>query len=156
MGVLGISLGTTTIGIAYMHDWELRDFNTHSFRAQWSEDKADHVIKRIGTYFTTYHISIVVIKVPPKTHQPASIDLLLKKLMAFIAIKGCMMDVCTKQDLKQHLPGAKNHRDLMDFVVKTYPITTTEYSAALERKNQYHKKVFEAIVAAHIGKEKGG
>jgi len=156
MNVLGISLGTTTIGIAYMHDRELRDFNTHSFRAQWSEDKADIVIRRIGAYFATHHISFVVIKVPPKTHQPASIALLLKKLVALVEIKGCMMDVCTKQDLKQHLPGAKNHQDLMDFVVNAYPITTTEYNAALRRKNQYHKKVFEAIVAAHVGKEKGG
>jgi hypothetical protein len=156
MGVLGISLGTTTVGIAYINERELYDFNTHSFRAEWSEKKADAIVNRIGLYFTRYAVGLVVIKVPPKTHQPASIKLLLQKLGSFVAYKGCMADVCTKQDLKRHIPGAKNHKDVMSFVVQTYPITTTEYSLALQRKNQYHKKVFEAIIAAHIGKEKGG
>lgn len=156
MNILGISLGTTTIGVAYLSDRELHAYYTHSFREPWSDQKADTIIKRIGSYFTRYHVSIVMVKVPPHTHQPATIDELLQKLSNFVAIKGCMMDVCTKQDLKNHIPGAKNHDDVMKFVVNTYPITTTEYARALKRKNQYHKKVFEAIVAAHVGKEKGG
>ena len=95
-GILGISLGTTTIGVAYIHERELQDFNTHSFRATWSDNKADAIVNRIGTYFNRYDITLVLIKVPPKAHQPESIGILLKKVLSYISYKGCMVEVCTK------------------------------------------------------------
>ena len=74
--------------------------------------------------------------------------------MALCEYKGCMTTTCTKKDLKQHIPTAKNHGDIMRFVVEQYPIVTPEYVRATKRKNHYHKKLFEAVIAAHVESKK--
>lgn len=150
MLILGISLGTTTAGVAVLHDKELIQSQTHSFREVWSEKKADKIVSKFHYYIQQYRIEIVVIKVPPKSHHPPPVVLLLKKLVELCTYKGCMVQTCTKQDLKKRIPGAKNNNDIMFFATTQYPIITPEYTQALAAKNQYHKKLFEAVVAAHL------
>jgi hypothetical protein len=156
MDILGISLGTTTIGIAVINERELAESNIHSFRAIWSDKKASTIISRIASYLHTYSVHFVVVKLPPHTHQPPTILQLMAMLTELCNLHGCMVSVCTKEDLKQHIPGAKNHSDIMHFVVEHYPITTMDFKNAKKRKNNYHNKLFDAVAAAHIGKIKGG
>jgi hypothetical protein len=150
MLILGISLGTTTTGIAVLKDKELIQWQTHSFREVWSEQKAEDIVNRFHYYIRQYRIEVVVIKLPPQSHQPTPVVQLLKKLVDLCAYKGCMVQTCTKRDIKKEIPGARNNNDIMLFAITHYPIITPEYTKALAGKNQYHKKLFEAVVAAHL------
>jgi hypothetical protein len=75
---------------------------------------------------------------------------LLKKVVEVCKYKGCVVETCTKREMKDKIPGARNNDDIMRFAITHYPIITPEYSQALARKNHYHKKLFEAVVAAHL------
>ncbi|MDB5124848.1 MAG: hypothetical protein JWP94_2977 [Mucilaginibacter sp.] len=150
MLILGISLGTTTAGIAVVNNKELLQSQTHSFREVWSEHKADKIVKKFHYYIQQYRVEIVVIKLPPKSHRSPPVLLLLEKVVDLCTYKGCMVQTCTKQDIKRRIPGAKNNDDIMLFAITQYPIITPEYTQALAGKNQYHKKLFEAVVAAHL------
>lgn len=156
MVILGISLGTTTAGIAIMDEKELVHWQTHSFRAVWSDRKADGIVARLGSYLTRYRVQVVVVKLPPKSHQPYSVSQLLKKVVELCSYHGCMVQTTTKKELKAKIAGAKNHSDIMSFAIFHYPIITHQYQRALSRKNHYHKKLFEAVVAAHLCDKKSG
>lgn len=156
MVILGVSLGTTTAGVALIEDKRLIHAQTHSFRALWSDQKADAIVEKLARHMWRYHVQTVVVKVPPESHRPPTMLELIKKVIAMCEYKGCIVSTCTKEDLKGHIPTARNHNDLMQFAIEHYPIVTPEFIRATQQKNRYHHKLFEAIVAAHIANTKGG
>jgi RNase H-fold protein (predicted Holliday junction resolvase) len=156
MGTLGISLGTTSSGIAIINGKELILENIHSFRAPWTAQKADYIVKRLLKYLVHYHIQLVVIKLPPRSHQPETVRALIAKLTEQCSYHGCIVKTCTKSELKRHIIGARNTADMMRFVASQYPSLTQKHEQAQKHKNQYHTKVFEAVLAAHIQNTKSG
>jgi len=156
MAILGVSLGTTTVGIALVGDNRLLHAQTHSFRDPWSDQKADAIVAKLAKHIWRYHVRFVVIKLPPKSHQPSTIIALIRKLTILCEYHGCMVSTCTKEELKRHIPHARNHHDLMRFAIEQYPVVIPEFTRATKQKNRYHHKLFEAIVAAHLANKKGG
>jgi len=156
MVILGISLGTTTVGIAVMNENELVTYNTHSFRAIWSECKAEAIIARLLEYIIRYRVQVVAIKLPPETHQPVTVTHLFHQLREQCTYHGCMVQTCTKAQLKRSLPGVSNTSDLMRYVAQHHPALVPQYEQSLKRKNQYHKRIFEAVIAAHMYDKKRG
>lgn len=156
MVILGISLGTTTAGIAILNEQELVAHNTHSFRAVWSEHKAEAIVSRLLEYILRYRVQIVVIKLPPETHQPITVTYLFHQLVEKCTYHGCMVQTCTKAQLKQSLPDVRNTVELMRYVTQHYPVLVPQYEQSLKHKNQYHKKIFEAVIAAHMCDKKRG
>jgi RNase H-fold protein (predicted Holliday junction resolvase) len=136
MVVLGISLGTTTTGIAVLNDGELIYWHTHSFRDKWSPDKAALITSRYGNYVSQYKPKKVVVKIPPVYHHSGAIKQLLEKI---------------KELFSYHIPEVANHNQLMAYAIEHYPILLPEYEQAMAGKNNYHAKLFDAVIAAHQG-----
>jgi len=154
MIILGISLGTATTGIAVLDGGELVFWHTHSFRDRWSSKKATKIASCYEAYVSQYKPYVVLIKVPPIHHHTAAIKQLLKKASTVFEYHGCMVEYKTKEDVKAVMQGVHNHNDLMKYAIAQYPILEEEYTQALATKQQYHAKVFDAVMVAHHGKIK--
>jgi RNase H-fold protein (predicted Holliday junction resolvase) len=147
MRVLGISLGTTTSGVAVISGGQLICWHIHSFRDRWSADKATAIAARYERYVTQYRPRIIVVKIPPLYHHTESIKQLLKKLAVLFQYHGCMVEYTTKEAVKADI--IKNNKELMKHATELYPILRPEYESALAGKNRYHAKLFDAVMAAH-------
>jgi hypothetical protein len=154
MLILGISLGTTTTGVAVLSDGELIFWHTHSFRDKWSDDKAALIASCYEEYVTQYEPTIVMVKVPPVYHHSTALKQLLEKLKSLFTYHCCMVEYKTKEEVKAAIiPVINNHDELMRHTSELYPILQPEYAQAVAGKNNYHAKLFDAVMVAHQGKE---
>jgi len=153
MVILGISIGTRTSGIAILENGSLQTWNTLSFRNKWSERKADKIIAKYDHYLKRHKVTVVVLKVPPFTHQTEAILTILKKVQDLIGFHGCMVQYKTQAEIKQAIPEIRNGRDLINHTAKLYPILIPEHNRELVNRNSYHDKMFEAVLVAHLYNE---
>lgn len=154
MTILGVSIGTRTSGVAVICDNELIHWQTHSFQGKWGASKAKKIQKRFEKYLTQYQALMVIVKVPPVTHQSTAILTIIKGLLSFIQLPGCMVQVTTKAEIKREVPEITNRETLMDYVTKRYPILKTELKQELDKNEPYYIRMFEAVLAAHLYKDK--
>lgn len=149
MRVLGISLGTTTSGVAVISGGELIHWHIHSFRDRWSAAKAAAIATRFERYVVQHNPRIIVIKIPPPHHHSTAIKQLLKKVATVLQYQGCMVEYKTKEEVKSVEMKINNHHQLMNYALERYPILLPEYEKAVAGKNHYHAKLFDAVMAAH-------
>lgn len=154
MVVLGISIGTRVTGIAIINNTELIAWQSHSFPAQWSKPKMEQIIARYEKYIRTHRVMMVVIKIPRLSHHNAALRSLLSKLRSLLTFHGCMMDYTTLNELKTTLPHIQNSSDIQDFTLNQYPVLLPEYSRERVNKRPYHHKMFEAVLIAHLWKDR--
>jgi len=154
MRVLSISLGTRDSGVALLSHGQLIHWQLHTFHERWSQEKLVYMLARYDRYITQYRIRHVVIKIPPASHHSKVFTVLLDKLSDVIKRRGCTVTCQTKADLKDLVPEVTNTKTLMEYVTKHYPILVPEQMKELSSKQKYHIKMFEAVLAAHVYKER--
>jgi len=152
MVILGISLGTSTTGIAVISGGELTFSHTHSFRDTWTDDKAVLITSRYEHYIIQHRPHITIVKIPPVHHHSSALKQLLQTLKTLFQYHGCMVEYKTKEEMKAEMPDIQNHHQLMNHCVELYPILQPEYNKAVAGKNNYHAKLFDAVMVAHLGK----
>src|SRR5271170_2620765 len=84
MVILGISIGTRSSGIAILEGNQLKAWNTISFKASWSEEKGDAIIKYYEQYIKKHNVKIVIVKIPRISHHTDAIVNLLQKVQKMI------------------------------------------------------------------------
>lgn len=151
--MLGISIGTRVTGIAIINDTELIAWQSHTFPAQWSKAKMEQIINRYEKYIRTHKVTMVVIKIPRLSHHNNALKNLLSKLRSLIAFHGCLMDYTTLNELKNTLP-IQNSFDIQTFIVHQYPVLLPEYNRERVNRRPYHQKMFEAVLIAHLWKDR--
>jgi hypothetical protein len=153
MVVLGISIGTRVTGIAIISNAELIAWQSHTFPAQWSRAKMEQIVSRYEKYIRTHRVTMVVIKIPRLSHHNRALKNLLARLRSLISFHGCLMDYTTLNELKTTLP-IQNSFDIQRYVVQQYPVLLPEYSREQVNKRPYHHKMFEAVLIAHLWKDR--
>jgi hypothetical protein len=156
MVILGISIGTRTSGIAILNNGQLRAWNTLSFKDTWSERKGQYIVDKYERYLKKHNVTVVVLKIPRLSHHTDAILTLLKKLESIIGFHGCMVEYKTQADIKTALPDIKNWKDLVHHTTELYPVLIKEKTRELSNRNNYHDKMFEAVLVAHLCKEEKG
>lgn len=152
--ILGVSLGTRSSGVAVINHRELLHWQTHSFPEIWSKEKAETILSRIVPHITRHKVETVVIKIPPVTHQTDALMAILKRLLSSIQYHGCMVQVTTKREIKALVPEVTNKGTLLRYVTDLYPSVVPEAEQESNRKEPYHLRMFEAILTAHLYKQK--
>lgn len=153
MIILGISIGTRTSGIAIISKRGLISWNTLSFKNTWSENKANHIIRKYEKYLHKQAVTVVVLKVPRISHHTEAIMSLLQKVNAIVAKHGCMVEYKSQEQIKTAVPHIKNQRDLIIHTANLYPVLMGNQEKELNNRNSYHDKMFEAVLVAHLWKE---
>ena len=154
MVVLGISIGTRITGIATINNTELIAWQSHSFPSQWSKAKMSQIISRYEKYIKMYKATMVVIKIPRLSHHNKAIQSLLERLNSIVSAHGCILDYTTLNEIKARLPFIRNASNIQDYSLKEYPVLLPEYSRERENKKPYHHKMFEAVLIAHLWKDR--
>ncbi len=148
--ILGISLGTRSVGLAVISHGALIHWHTHSFPGAWSEQKGSTIIERCDAIISQFRIKRVLVKVPPWHHHNPAISTLLRALLKTFQCYGCMVDYKTKEELKRFVPEVQNRDSLLKYVVNRYPALEPEYEREAPLRRPYHTKMFEAVLGAHV------
>ena len=150
MTVLGISLGTSRTGVCVLKDDILFDRHVHSYHDVWSATKLRAIINRYRQYVTKHNVTAIMVKIPPLDTHSKPLTRMVKHLERLAKRHDCMFDLITKGELKD-FTGTRSTSGLIECTRRLYP----ELSPLFEKgKQSYYKKLFEAVLSAHIFKER--
>jgi RNase H-fold protein (predicted Holliday junction resolvase) len=149
MTILGISIGTIRTGICVLKDGTLLDRHIHNYDDVWSTDKLRIIMNRYRGYITKHNVTAIMVKIPPVDKHTKPITRMLKKIERLAKRHDCLFDLITKGELKS-FTGTRSTSELIECTRRLYP----ELSPLFEKgKQSYYKKLFEAVLSAHIFKE---
>ena len=150
MTILGVSLGSRITGIAIIKDTELLVARSFTLR-----NKATKIhTATLDSYIRQYRIATAVIKMPPPTHITERLKEVLHQCLSLFQYHGCMVEYNDIKFIKERLPELANKKAVMRFATATYPALTPLNQKELTNKQKYHVKTFEAVVVAHLKKQR--
>ncbi|HEY8931423.1 MAG TPA: hypothetical protein VIM55_19625 [Mucilaginibacter sp.] len=154
MTILGISVGTRTSGIAIISDNGLISWNTLSFKSAWTERKGEAIVQKYQKYLDHHQVTAVILKVPRTSHHTNAILTILKKIDGIVKQHGCVVAYTSQIEIKNAVPHLKNGKDLIEHTTSLYPVLHRAQTRELTNRNNYHDKMFEAVLVAHLWKQK--
>jgi len=153
MIIFGISIGTMNTGVCVLQDGHLLDRHIHKFSTSWSEAKFRIIMKRYRQYLQKYSITAIVIKVPPVHKHTKAIARILKGIEALAKEYYCEFDLFTKSELKS-ITCMRSTDELIEYTKRLYPGLATLHKKGTANRHSYYKKMFEAILSAHVYQER--
>jgi hypothetical protein len=153
MTILGISVGTSRTGVCVLRDGVLVDRQIHNYQAVWSDNKLRIIINSYKRYVRKRQVQAIVVKVPPPKKHSKAVTQILKRLEALAKEHGCSFDLITKSDI-QHALGLHSTTALNECARLFYPELVFVYEKGSANDHSYYKKLFEAVLAAHIYQER--
>jgi len=149
MTILGISIGTTRTGVCILRNGVLLDRQIHSYHDVWSDNKLRIIINRYKRYVRKWQVKAIIVKVPPPRKHTKATKLILKRIEALAKDHNCRFDLITQDEMRSqlhlHSTGA-----LIECARLLYPELNVIYQKGEVNDHRYYKKLFEAVLAAHI------
>lgn len=154
-GVLGISLGTRTVGMALFLDGGLADWRIKTFWKPWSEDKQAAIIRTILDIANIHGVTKLIMK-SPVHGVPGNIYKLCIALEEAARVAGIRCHVISIHDLKRRYSDEYLTHSSVFFnrLLQEYPQLEAICTDKQER-SAYHAKLFEAIECAEYALETG-
>jgi len=149
MTILGISIGTTRTGISVLRDGILLDRQIHSYDEPWSDNKLRIIINRYKRYVRKRNVQAIIVKVPPTKKHTKAIKQIIKRLEILAKQQKCSFDLITKNEI-QHQLHLHSTIALTECARLFYPELNGIYQKGELNEHRYYKKLFEAVLAAHI------
>jgi len=147
--ILGISIGTSTIGLAFIKDKILIDWQMKSFVGPWSKYKMRIIELAVKRYAGIHKINAIAVKVPEELRSSKNIGQLIRLINKEYTGKQIPVCLYTIMELKTEF-GLKNKIELMEYVASIYPELKFVMNKQKGSKNKYHLKLFEAVAVAEI------
>lgn len=149
MTIFGISVGTDRAGVCILKDELLVERRVHNYRKVWSDDKLHIIIKQYKQYIQKYRVKAIIVKIPPlRKHTPA-ICLLIKHIERLARDYDCEFDLITKSEIKS-VCGLHSTKEIILHTRMLYPELRTLPSEGDKIDHGYYKKLYEAVLSAHI------
>ena len=151
--VLGISLGTTRIGVAVAGKRGLIDWQIKAFDDRWSDVKLNAILNTLESILEHHQITRVALKVPHDGRCSPALKILSSQFKKSAKEKNVQVYVYSINSLKTHwCPEEKStsRKKLMEAVVSKYPELTHKYRKACKSKYTYHFKLFEAVALTDL------
>lgn len=149
MTVLGISLGTQRTGVCVLTDGTIVERQIHSYMDIWSETKLHMIVSMYKRYIRKHHVTAIIVKIPSPHHHTQAITDLLERIERLAKRYGCQFDLITKSEIK-HVLSLSNTAEINAFAKLLYPELAPVYNKGEANGHNYFKKLFEAVLAAHI------
>jgi len=153
MTILGISVGTTRTGVCVLKDGVLQDRRVHDYKTMWSDGKLHAILKDYRHYILKHNVTAIILKIPPLNNHTPAVRRLLRRLEALAREYSIMFDLITKTELKS-FTGARSTDELIDYTRRLYPELNVLYDKGISNHHNYNKKLFEAVLSAHVFQEK--
>jgi hypothetical protein len=153
MTILGISIGTSQTGICVLQDDILLERHVHYYHRVWSGAKLHTLVNRYRRYILKHQVTAIMVKIPPLEKHTPAVTRLLKRVERLAKKYNCLYDLITKSELK-HVTGMRSTRELIDYTRRLYPELSSLYDKGRLINHPYDKKLFEAVLSAHVFKER--
>jgi hypothetical protein len=154
--ILGISLGTRTIGMAMMVNGELVDWYVKAFKGIWSEQKKELIldtIDRMRERYTAGAFAITLkglaVKIPDAIDRYAAVRDLHTDINLLAQQKGIATETFSIRSLKVFC-DVRNKKEIRIKTFELYPELKGEFKKDVQNRNGYYMKLFEAVLAAHV------
>lgn len=154
---IGISIGTTKIGIAVLERNIIIEWKIKTFNKAWSQEKLESIISYIIDHYIIVHsIKRIGVKIPALHSHTCAITQILQGIEYVAKEKGIILHMYTLSDIKIYWNGQqKTTRDqLIKTILGKHPKFQKAYNRIMKTKNFHFEKLFEAIGAAHMIQEK--
>lgn len=152
--ILGISIGTSTIGLAFIKDKILIDWQMKSFVGAWSRYKMRIIELTIERYVERHKINEIAVKVPEELRSSKNIGQLIRIIKKEFTGKQIPVCLYTIMEIKTEY-GVRNKMELMECFLEKYPELKFVFEKQKQSKNKYHIKIFEAVAVAEITSKQG-
>jgi RNase H-fold protein (predicted Holliday junction resolvase) len=153
MTVLGISIGTSRTGVCVLHNDTLLDRHIHDYPTLWSDTKLRIILNRYRQYLHKHKIDAVVVKIPAIHRHTKPLLRLIRRVEALAKEYNCEFDLITKSEIK-HTLSLRSTNEIVKFSSMLYPELSALYEKGIATNHSFNKKVYEAVLAAHIYKER--
>lgn len=149
--MLGISIGTRSVGIAVFRKGHLVEWQVKSFKGKMNEQKPYMISGAILKLVREYDCKEVVIRMPNKAHNYENVILLKKHLSKSLTNRRIPIYWYSLSDIKEGLDiSICNKQELLDWTANNYTQLRLVYAKEKKNKNSYYVKLFEAVAALHI------
>jgi len=150
--VVGISLGTRQLGIAFFRQGRLSDWHIYSFKYAWSAFKKKQILRCVETIVKREQATMVALKISETEKQNQSFREILTDIEQLLFLHHIPCYSFTLPQLKSQLPieYQKNKAAFMEGMMTLYPELHIEFQKERTNHNSYYIKIFEAIAAARL------
>ena len=153
MTVLGISVGTSRTGVCVLQEGKLIDLHIHDYPNPWSDNKLRIILNKYRQYLKRYPITHVIIKVPPPSGHSKPLRRLLRRIEALAGEYYCEFDLITKTEIKGTLL-LRSTEEIIIYAKGLFHELTGLYDKGRRSNHSYQRKLYEAVLAAHIYEER--
>lgn len=147
--LLGISIGTNTVGLVLVRYKTLVDWQVKTFHGEWSSYKERVIIQTLTKYIKQNVVTTIALNAPEASRSSEAIKSLIRSLQRFSTQKGIAVHSVGINVIKK-VTETRNKKELSDYLVKKYPELRFMYQRQVKSKNDYYIKLFEAMGAAHV------
>jgi hypothetical protein len=150
--ILGISIGTRTMGMAMIKDDLLCEWRIKSLQGAWSNRKLKLTLKYIERYIYNHEVACIALKAPHHSRSSKGLRQISSGIQTIADKHGLSIACYSIEELKLfcNTGSSTNKITLRNYVVEQYPHLAYEFNRELIIKNPYYDKVFAAIVAAKM------
>ena len=145
MTVLGISIGTSRIGVCVLQDDTVLDRRVHNFPTTWSDTKLRIILNRYKQYLHKYQVNAVVVKIPPVQRHTKALLRLIRRVEAMAKEYYCEFDLITKNEIK-HTLNLRSTDEIIRYAKVLYPEFSALYEKGIATNHSFYKKLYEAVL----------
>lgn len=145
--ILGISLGTRSIGIAVLKGENLMDWRVKSFKGEWSKMKLNKILSVLDDIINGFGIQKIIIKIPDSFQNSFGLELLLHGVLKIakencISCKHVTTSVLKRWIEKKTEPTKGSINEILKI---KFPQLNFELKRESINRNPYYFKMLEAI-----------
>ena len=148
--VLGISLGTRSMGFVFLHQSELYHWGIKTYKGKWSNKKLKRILHVVDTLIAVNGITGIAVKIPDNLPISKGFMQLVGSLNVLFEAKRIQAKYLSLSDLKQHYCGIReaNKARLIQLLLEKYPDLNIIGKRQSKNRN-YYLKIYEAFAAAN-------
>jgi len=152
--IIGINPGTRYLGIAVLDGSELLDWRIKTLEGKWSEEKIKKAIKILSELFEQYEPNVLVIKKLHPSRRTENLLRLAKKIRDFARCKKMKVFQYSIKEIEEFFIEDEklNKRNLIEAMVKLYPMLHHDLKKEQNQKNPYYFRMFDAVALGVMAK----
>ena len=148
--IIGINPGTRYLGVAVLYGQELLDWRIKVLDGKWSKDKIVKAIGIVSELIGQHEPEALAIKKLHLSRRSENLSRLANKIKVLARRKKLKVYQYSIKEIEDFfIEGEKlNRRNLIEAMVKLYPILHHDLNKERNHKNPYYFRMFEAVALA--------
>ena len=150
--ILGIIPGTRYLGLAVLHDSELRDWRIKTFRGKWSSLKKKKMLVTIERMIDLYQVTALSLKKFHPSRSSKNLDELIVIIQQLARGKGLRTYYYSIKEIEENfLPERRmNKQRLAKKVSEENLELRPKKNQEQENQNRYYCRMFEAVAVSQV------